>query len=562
MTRSDIAPYNIAINVEAATTTTLSIWIPSIVDNATHFVQIFGEGDPEALIVQQVLDKAYGLILNTTELTVHPTTGYTMSGVQMECIVDDSGMWKESKVIIGQWNNTAIDPDTLAPYGLETFYTSITGSLNQFTYTKSIGVPVTTNGAPLDLITGYLKNNTTISVDGIIDLPGEIDKLPEWSNNRDLTITNGNYFYMRRGNSMFTNAMAIDNIVTITYTILADTPYTEVPDLSHVNNELYLTFGNTLKITANFKTGTDIEFNLPKLNDQAFTSDVNGIINISTTEVAIFLVDEIYIVTKVADEVFGYRYDYLNTRLSVGIRNGDKVINTRDGVYTLYPTNQGLAIMNYQPDVATTDQIVDYTTDNIIDLWREFYNAGRIQSLQMGNHVYVFNGTKQYLVLDLRGLTWWEFESPVPVNKMATDTNQIELFIISNGLYQFDRVYTGYKDLTNKFIDWNIESQPLHFSAPSHYKNIKQLIFQFKQSINISQTITTQIKLYRKQITIREPEIVNFKIDGYGVVVKRFNYWKINELQWAIAADRDTTAPARLQMNGISIKYEQGEEVR
>ena len=31
-----------------------------------------------------------------------------------------------------------------------------------------------------------------------------------------------------------------------------------------------------------------------------------------------------------------------------GIRSGDSVINTRDGAYTLFPTSQGLAFMNYQ----------------------------------------------------------------------------------------------------------------------------------------------------------------------------------------------------------------------
>ena len=40
--------------------------------------------------------------------------------------------------------------------------------------------------------------------------------------------------------------------------------YTQVPDLTHTNNELYLVFDNTLSITDNYKTGTDIEFNLLK----------------------------------------------------------------------------------------------------------------------------------------------------------------------------------------------------------------------------------------------------------------------------------------------------------
>ena len=33
---------------------------------------------------------------------------------------------------------------------------------------------------------------------------------------------------------------------------------------------------------------------------------------------------------------------------------------------------KGLAAMNYQPDVATTDQIVEYLTKDIQDIWTEF----------------------------------------------------------------------------------------------------------------------------------------------------------------------------------------------
>ena len=47
-----------------------------------------------------------------------------------------------------------------------------------------------------------------------------------------------------------------------------------------------------------------------------------------------------------------------------------------------------------------------------------------------------------------------------------------------------------------KDIDWYIESQPLHFKMPNHYKNIRQLIFQFKETTENEQTIVVQIKLY------------------------------------------------------------------
>ena len=119
-------------------------------------------------------------------------------------------------------------------------------------------------------------------------------------------------------------------------------------------------------------------------------------------------------------------------------------------------------------------------------------------------------------------------------------------------------------NIKNITIDWFVKSQPLHFKAPNYYKNIKQLIFQFfdeTETLN-RKTMLAQIKLYRKRVTIREPETVAFKVEELRTFVKRFNYWKINELQWGLANDTNNADPRQLLLNGISIKYEIGEEVR
>ena len=116
----------------------------------------------------------------------------------------------------------------------------------------------------------------------------------------------------------------------------------------------------------------------------------------------------------------------------------------------------------------------------------------------------------------------------------------------------------------NITIDWFVKSQPLHFKAPNYYKNIKQLVFQFfdeTETLN-RKTMLAQIKLYRKRVTIREPETVAFKVEELRTFVKRFNYWKINEVQWALSNDIYSADPKPLELNAIDIKYEIGEEVR
>ena len=186
----------------------------------------------------------------------------------------------------------------------------------------------------------------------------------------------------------------------------------------------------------------------------------------------------------------------------------------------------------------------------------------------MKNYIYISNGTNEYLMLDMRTQSWWKFTVPVNVNKLTT--NQTNLYLLSDKLYLFNLEYDKtkyYDEVYDKYgnaasISWRIESQRLHFGLPNHYKNIKQLVFQLKQANDYQNTIKAQVKIYRKTIDYSEPQIVYFDVDEYRTFVKRFNYWKINELQWILTNDPDTTIPAQLKLNGINIKYEIGEEVR
>ena len=109
-----------------------------------------------------------------------------------------------------------------------------------------------------------------------------------------------------------------------------------------------------------------------------------------------------------------------------------------------------------------------------------------------------------------------------------------------------------------------MSSQPLHFNAINYYKNIKQLVFQFfdKKDTEVAKTILAHIKLYRKKITETDPEVIAFSVEQLRTFVKRFNYWKINELQWELANDPNNSNPGRFELNGIGVKYEIGEQVR
>lgn len=396
------------------------------------------------------------------------------------------------------------------------------------------------------------------------------------------------YYYIRlRTGEIYTNKLLDTDIATLTYEYNTDSTYKYniVPNVSYSSTELYLGIDNKLSITSNTRNENGILFNLPTINDQKFIDNITNIINISTTDVAIFFKNNVTICSKVEDENLGYRYDYYPTKLSTGTRLGDSIINTIEGTYTIFPTKRGLAFMNYQAFMATTDQVLTYMTDNIGDRYDAFYAASdTIKLVQIRDRLFVTNGTGDILIYDFTRGQWWfwqlpnlQFNTTFPIRKILTD--QVDTYIVGYRLFKFgdpERLYLDFENVENDIdedtyltpkptkIDWFIVSQPLHMKAPNYYKNLKQLVFHLlgDESDNIQRSILVQIRCYRKKLNTKEPELISFKIEELRTFVKRFNYWKINEIQYGLASDNEAVAPTQLKLNGVSIKYEIGEEVR
>lgn len=535
---NDCVSMSITVREEnAIQTTTVIAWLPAQTLETSILCII--EGRPagtDAWFNFDTIDKRYGSILDFEQTTVHPVDpNIDFLGVRITAVTVDDNKWYKTIVIFGV--------EDTPPVGYLTYeYLELIADMSDL-------------GAPVNLDLGYLVDKTACSIDGCAALPLELAGAI-----RSITVSVGKYFYVMFDDILYTNKLTTSNVASLVFTRRVEAPYTMIPTISYTGAQLFLGFGNTLMITDNARDGDNVLFSLPEINNHSFMSSINGLLNVSTTEVAAFLINKVYIITKVADDLLGYRYDYLSTRLSVGIRSGDSVINSMDGKLTLYPTVKGLAVMNYQPNVASTDQVVDYLSNNIRAIWNEFYEAGVIKVVQMKDYVYLSNGTTTYLMLDLRGLTWWLLTSPFPITKIVTD--QIDFNIISNGLYKYEPNYLVYKDVVTRDIEWLVESQPNHFNIPTYYKNLKQLIFQLEESTNNEQTIHVQIVLYRKYFAIKDPEIISFSVESYRTFVKRFNYWKINEMQWVLSSDVKNVTPAQLKLNGLSIKYEVSEEVR
>ena len=380
---------------------------------------------------------------------------------------------------------------------------------------------------------------------------------------RPLVITSYNpIYFVVINNKLYTNKITSSTQIVFEYKTDGNNNYfTKVPTLTYSNDELYLAFDNKLYITQNVRTDGQVKLFLSKDSYHTFNSRISAFATISNTELGIFLESGVNICTRRADENLGIVYTYDRTKLTLGIREGDSVVNTIDGAYTIFPTARGLAIMGGQEYMATTEQSLTFISNTIEDLWKVFYlSSTAIKIIQKGSYLFIINGMKEYLMLDLRKMSWWRFEVPVNVKNMIT--NQIDLFIISDTLYKFSDEYSVYKDFGNRVIEWLMTSQRLHFNAPNHYKNIKQLIFQLYAKNETESTIIAQVKLYRKAIDYRDPEVISFSIEEYNTFVKRFNYWKINELQYGLSNNSQNFSQTRFTINCLSVKYEIGEEVR
>ena len=540
---------------------------PPVVEGNSHIIAIVGLGTEAVKYVENIFPKTtnYSGLMTVEEITKISTfsNGHAGYGVVI------NGAYRGSDVNLYSCE-VGYDNIDNAKYIKETDTKTVLSAVDIY----NVGIPIMlNNGIGLSYSSGtfdrYIIDTSKSAGNNYWYFPTIENE--EVQNGEKFAIAGDKfYLYDQIHNKIFTNAMSDKDVIEVTYSYSGTSGYyTKIPTVSYSGSELYLGFDNLLQITKNSKNDTGTLFNLPAINNQNFTNNITGIINISTTQLAIFFENEITICSKVENEISGYAYEYQKTRLQLGTRLGDDIINTLDGAATVFANARGLALMNYQAYMATSDQVLTFISDKIIELWKTFYsNSIHIKIIQMKNYIYISNGTNEYLMLDMRTQSWWKFTVPVNVNKLTT--NQTNLYLLSDKLYLFNLEYDKTKYYDEVYdeqgnaasISWRIESQRLHFGLPNHYKNIKQLVFQLKQANDYQNTIKAQVKIYRKTIDYSEPQIVYFDVDEYRTFVKRFNYWKINELQWILTNDPDTVIPAQLKLNGINIKYEIGEEVR
>lgn len=366
-----------------------------------------------------------------------------------------------------------------------------------------------------------------------------------------------------------------------------------LPDFDALLENYYFSKDNTLYISSpvaklelerdgsiNREKSVSFEWYLPVKTKQEFDYNITNLHVISSSEVAIFFDNSISYVTWDSDNS---AYRYYKSKMQVGCKYGSDVITSYDGKYVIFTTWRGLVAMSYQEFMATSEQTLTYLSDTIFSVFKDYItesnSTNEIKLFKYAYWIVVYKQDSNFLLLfDIRNNSWWPLEYRSTLAKFVLDKDTI--MQLSNGrIFTLDKSETHYyddNDITVRKIDWYIQSQKLHLNALNYYKHIvnitftsvhnKQLLEQEEYDADLF-SFKLQVNNYRKKIDgniNNEDEFVSivYNVESARTFVQRLNYSKVNEFQYLLSSDDENAIDIPLRLNGITIKYKIGSQVR
>jgi hypothetical protein len=296
----------------------------------------------------------------------------------------------------------------------------------------------------------------------------------------------------------------------------------------------------------------------PKSNQETFPSSINALQAISSSEVAVFLEDEVHYTSYREGLYYSYK-----SKLKSGLRNGSDVITSYDGTNVIFPTERGLVALSYQNFVASTDQTLTYLSDAISEQFKEFVkHPVKLLRYQFWILAYSPELTTAYL-LDLRNNSWWPMSCHLMPTEFYVVDNEI-LLLSENKLFKFDKSDEHYYDYdgAKHQINWNFKSQKLHLNAVNYYKHVSNLTLYSVLDSDREMNFVMDVNNYRKQIDTTEIQTISYKVDTIRTFVKRVSYPKVNEFQYNMHQDDEREIRLPLSLSGITIKYKISGQVR
>ena len=430
---------------------------------------------------------------------------------------------------------TFTDTETGTPF---IYKSTILGSRNINTITGTVRADIDNYDTYKYIVNGKYATNTYI-----------VNTTPDAST-KPVAVTSDRAYYAARGatNYLYTTypvkPITIDIINQGASNII-------VPDIVTQLDGYFFAFGDNVYISKiGAKADVDnFQWYIPKNQTQNFPEPILNMHAISSTDVAIFFENSIYYITKSEGNY------YINkSKIPLGLKKGSDIVTSYDGKYTIFSTARGLVAMAYQDFVASTEQALTYLSDNIFSAYDK-WNVSPIKLCQYKFWLICYRtDNKTAYIYDMRNASWW----PVTVPDFVNEVTELDykLAVISDGkILNCDIGTTDYKDYGTEVIDWEVRSQKLHFNASNFYKHICSVTFNAVTDNNNKFTFRMRATNYRKLVSEKQPETLEYKVDVIRTFVKRFNFAKVSEFQYSLYNNNEDARPQPFAITNLSVKF-------
>lgn len=349
-----------------------------------------------------------------------------------------------------------------------------------------------------------------------------------------------------------------------------------IPDHDNQLSEVYLSKGNILYISEH-KTNDDGQFvwDLPEVNKQTMNYPITALHPISNTEMAIFNDREVWYVYYDTN-LNGYAYT--KSKLQVGVQDGSDIITTYDGTTVLFVCERGAVALSYQDFIASTEQKLTYISDRIYNLFKA-WNVGpvKIYSYDLWIAFYKTTSNDGWLY-DMRTNSWWYFKNFVNNEQWLTavalengNKRYVPRLINGQALYKLHLADTEYYDTDSNgkqyIINWNLLSQKLYLQAVNYFKHITNITLN--TAVDELNPVIMNYKMdiinYRHDTNIGlNSDVFTFSVDTIRTFVKRVNYMKVLEFQYALKANKTVAYVNQrpLSLCAITVRYKITGKVR
>ena len=438
-------------------------------------------------------------------------------------------------------------------------------------------------------------------------------------------------------------SLELDEFINAKYEVdnsLLVNVHNEVPDHTAQLNETYMSFKtiknnkNLLQVTSTRRDenklfteeGHDLLLYLPKINEQQFSKKITNLHTLSENEMGIFTEDEIWYIKAIINDAMVDYTAPIKSKLPVGCRDGSEIITALDGKVIIFTTQRGVTALSPQDFIASTEQTINYLSDNIQTNYQKFYNDEVFSSMLMPDEfiksysplikirtykywvLFYRYMDRTILMLDTRNGSWWKWSTPYPIRSITVGTKLHILMQLDYSLIKDKALYSpvppkktllgvsyilsdseevGYYDDTVENVlngqgEWIHENDEVggrrivqyadpvirwrFVSQRLHFNEINS--YKTVKAINMSakgtsiQTARLSNKVYRDFYHPEQSRVSEIKINDLRTFVQSLNLMHVVNFQYKIETDELNEEQSQIRINSLSIKYGVKENIR